>query len=81
MSSLVICIIAFHTRPARAASPPPLSRLPRSAGMICHDRPNLSLSHPHRFGTPPSAMNLSHRRSMSLCVSQLTNNEMAGVKV
>jgi hypothetical protein len=45
--------------------------LPNAAGMICHERPYLSLSQPQRSVEPP-ADNFSHGSSTSACVSQLT---------
>src|SRR5260370_39277544 len=56
------------------------SSLPRTEGMICQDRPNLSFSQPHLPFSPP-AERLSHSSSTSPCVSQFTNNEMGGVNV
>lgn len=47
------------------------SNLPNAAGMICHERPYLSLSQPQRSVEPP-ADNFSHGSSTSACVSQLT---------
>src|SRR5260370_39349779 len=56
------------------------SSLPRTEGMICQHRPNLSFSQPH-LPFAPHAESLSHSSSTSPCVSQFTNNEMAGVNV
>src|SRR6266567_4657554 len=56
------------------------SSLPKTEGMICHDRPNLSFSQPHRSFLPPSE-SFSHSSSTSCWVSQFTKNDMAGVKV
>src|SRR6266567_7379683 len=53
---------------------------PKAEGMICHDRPYLSLSQPHLSFWPPSE-SFSHSSSTSCCVSQFTKNDMAGVKV
>jgi len=49
---------------------------PSPLGTICHDSPNLSFSHPHRLGAPPSAVSFSHSSSISCCVSHATNNEI-----
>src|SRR6266478_2925438 len=54
--------------------------LPKAEGMICHDRPYLSLSQPHLCFSPPSE-SFSHSSSTSRCVSQYTKNDMAGEKV
>src|SRR5437899_4500085 len=54
--------------------------LPKAEGMICHDRPYLSLSQPHLLFCPP-AESCSHNSSTSSCVSQFTKNDMAGEKV
>src|SRR6478609_1491948 len=80
-SSLSIESIASITRFALAGSPPPPSKLPSCFGMICHDNPNLSLSHPHRLGDPPSAVSLSHRASISCWVSHPTKNETASLNL
>src|SRR5262249_34525603 len=64
-SSLSIESIVSITRFALAGSPPPPSKLPSWFGMICHDNPNLSLSHPQRLGDPPSAVSLSQSVSIS----------------
>src|SRR2546425_5995850 len=54
--------------------------LPKAEGMICHDRPYLSLSQPHLCFSPPSE-SFSHSSSTSCWVSQFTKNEIAGEKV
>src|SRR5438552_4012335 len=54
--------------------------LPKTLGMICHDKPNLSLSQPQRLFSPP-AESFSHSSSTSSCVSQLTKNEIASVNL
>jgi hypothetical protein len=56
------------------------SNLLRTDGMICQDRPYLSVSQPQRFGRPPS-QSFSQSASTSYWLSQFTNSEMAGVKV
>src|SRR6266571_8503697 len=56
------------------------SIFPRIEGMICHDRPYLSFSQPHRCFSPPSE-SFSHSSATSYCVLQLTKNDMAGVKL
>src|SRR2546425_12229888 len=48
---------------------------PKPEGTICHDTPNLSLSHPQGCFSPPSE-SPCHNRSISSCVSQLTNREV-----
>src|SRR6266571_1957458 len=53
---------------------------PKAEGMICHDRPYLSLSQPHLSFWPPSE-SFSHSSSTSCCVSQFTKNDIAGVKL
>src|SRR5271155_5129876 len=79
MSILAIPSMAFIARADFSASLLCKSS-PRIEGKICQDRPNLSVSQPHRFVCPP-AESFSHSSSTSSCVSQLTNNEMAGEKV
>src|SRR3989304_3231082 len=49
-------------------------------GMICQDRPNLSLSQPHWLCSPP-ALSLLHSSSTSCCVSQSTSSEIASVNL
>src|SRR6185437_7234992 len=71
--------MAFRTRVDFAGSLS-CNILPRIEGMICQDRPYLSLSQPHLPFSPPSE-SFSHSSSTSSCVSQLTKSEMAGVKV
>src|SRR6266513_1540753 len=53
---------------------------PKAEGMICHDRPYLSLSQPHLLFSPPSEC-FSHNSSTSSCVSQFMKNDMAAVIV
>src|SRR4249920_2786941 len=52
----------------------------KAVGTTCHDRPYLSLSQPHLDLFPPSE-SFSHSSSTSCCVSQLTTNDIASVKV
>ncbi len=51
-----------------------------AVGMICHDKPNLSFSHPHGPSSPPSE-SVSQYESTSSWVSQLTWNEIASVNL
>src|SRR5216684_7062872 len=71
--------MAFMTRFAFSTSLS-CNSLPRTDGMICHDRPYLSFSQPHLFFSPP-AESFSHSSSTSCCVSQFTKNDIAGEKV
>src|SRR5213593_1468768 len=52
----------------------------RTVGTICHDTPNLSLSHPHCTSWPP-AESFSQKWSTSSCVSQFTTNDIASVNL
>jgi hypothetical protein len=79
-SSLSIWSMAFMTRVAFAPSSS-LSIRPCAFGTICHDRPNLSFSQPHRLGAPPSAVSFAHSASISCWVSHPTKNEMASVNL
>src|SRR5438445_11041319 len=79
MSILLICNIAFMALVDFPASLPCSSSL-KIEGMICHDRPDLSVSQPHLFFSPP-AESLSQRSSTSSCVWQFTKKDIAGVKV
>jgi MFS family permease len=63
-SILVMPIIACMTRVAAARSGL-ASNAGSAAGTTCQDRPQRSVSHAHWLGTPPSAMNASHKRSTS----------------
>src|SRR6267143_136267 len=54
--------------------------LPKAEGMICHDRPYLSLSQPHLCFSPPSE-SFPHSSSTPCGVSQFTKKEIAGEKV
>src|SRR6266545_4125553 len=56
------------------------SSLGRAVGTTCHERPNLSLSHPQTPSSPPSESVLQYL-STSSCVSQLTANEIASLNV
>src|SRR6202049_2163045 len=56
------------------------NNLPKMEGMICHDRPYLSFSQPHLSFLPPSE-SFTHSSSTSCCVSQFTNNDIAGVNM
>jgi hypothetical protein len=58
MSILSISIIAFMTRFAFPASGS-ANISPRKTGLICHERPNLSLSQPHRPVDPPWLISVS----------------------
>src|SRR5229473_48650 len=57
-----------------------LISLAKAVGMICHETPNLSCSHPHLSFLPPSE-SFSHNSSTSSWVSQLTKNDTAGENV
>src|SRR4029453_5313388 len=48
----------------------------KTVGVICHDKPNLSLSQPHPDSWPPSAVSFSQKESTSFLVSQFTTNEI-----
>jgi hypothetical protein len=54
MSIFVIPIIDSNARPAAARSGPVIASS-SARGVICHDRPHLSLHHPHRLSAPPLA--------------------------
>src|ERR1035437_5174321 len=79
ISILLIPSIACMTLLALSASGSPRSSF-RMGGTICHDRPYLSLSQPHRPGSPP-LVSLSHRWSISSWPTAETNSEMASVNV
>ena len=66
MSSFVIAIIAFMTRPDFSGSGS-LNNSLSTVGTICQDKPNLSFSHPHWTGAPP-ADSFSQYASTSSCV-------------
>src|SRR6185437_2519975 len=75
MSIFFICIIACLARfELRGA----LSRIGSNSlsGVICHDIPNLSFSHPHWLSWPPSAVSLDQYSSTSSCVLQCTTKEI-----
>src|SRR5437763_1948902 len=57
-----------------------LSISPKIAGLICHDRPYLSLSQPHGPSSPPLE-SFSQNSSTSFCVLQLTENDMASANL
>lgn len=80
MSIFAIWSIACIARWALAGSAS-LSNRPNTRGMTCQESPYRSVSQPQRFGWPPPARSLSQSESTSACVSQLMNNEMAGVKL
>ena len=61
-------------RRARSGSPSPTSSF-SWRGTICHESPNRSLSHPHRPGSPPSAVSEPHSRSTSAWSSHSMTNE------
>src|SRR6266704_3152581 len=52
MSILFICIIASNARLATARSGS-VTALVRAIGVICQDRPHLSLHQPHALSSPP----------------------------
>src|SRR5436190_2239436 len=53
---------------------------PKAVGMICHHKPYLSFSHPHRLFSP-LAESFSHSSSTACCVSQFTKREIASVNL
>src|SRR5437899_2965068 len=53
---------------------------PRMAGLICHERPNLSLSHPHGPFSPPSE-SFSQYSSTSSWDLQSTDSEIPSVNL
>src|SRR5437867_11296697 len=67
------------TRPALLGS---LSRsiTPKIVGLICHDKPYLSLSQPHAPSSPPS-VSFFQSSSTSSCVLQSTENDTASVNL
>ena len=48
-------------------------------GVICHDRPHLSLHQPHSLAWPPLSMIAFHRRSVSAWSSVAIWNEKASL--
>src|SRR6266436_3042699 len=79
MSIFSICSIACQTLSDFSASVS-CNSSPKTEGMTCQDRPNLSVNQPHLCFSPPSE-SFSHSSSTSGCVSQFTKNDIAGVKV
>src|SRR5438270_5855276 len=79
ISILSICSIACMTLFDFSASLS-CNILPSTEGIICHERPYLSLSQPHLFFLPP-AESFSQNSSTSCWVSHVTKNDMAGVKL
>src|SRR5205809_2410342 len=79
MSIFFILSIASMPRPAflRPLSP---SITPKMVGLICHDKPYLSLSQPHGPSSPPSESS-SQNLSTSSWVLQCTENDMASVNL
>src|SRR5687768_10052128 len=51
-SILFICIIASKARLAAAVSGPVIASV-RAIGVICQDKPHLSVHQPHAFSCPP----------------------------
>src|SRR3990172_12315350 len=78
MTIFFILSMAFNAARALFLSECPRKR-PSCLGMICHERPYLSLSQPH-CSAAGTAERLSKYRSTSCCVSQFTRNEMASLK-
>jgi hypothetical protein len=68
MSSFFIVIIAEKAR-CDAALSDVFNSASIGRGTICHDKPYLSVSHPHWLSCPPS-VSLRHNVSTSSCVSQ-----------
>src|SRR3972149_6049876 len=77
---LFILSMACITRFALSGSLSP-NISPKADGIICHDKPYLSLSQPHMLSSPPSAVSFTHNSSTSSWVSQSTKNEMASLNL
>src|SRR3981081_2662486 len=79
MSIFFILNIASMTLFDFAGSASP-SICPRTVGLICHDKPYLSLSQPQGPCSPP-AESFSQNVSTSSCVLQSTEKDMASVNL
>src|SRR5260370_18438971 len=77
ISILRICSIERMTRCA-VSEFPSVSISGSAFGMICHERPNLSLSQPQGPSSPSFASSLQ-KWSISCCVSQWTCNDTASL--
>src|SRR6185312_559387 len=64
MSIFFMVIIASKARLAAARSGSETASI-KARGVICHDRPNLSLHQPHSLSAPPLPTIAFHRRSVS----------------
>ena len=64
MSIFFICIIASKARLATAGSES-VTAFVRTIGVICQDRPHLSLHQPHALSSPPLPTIAFHYRSVS----------------
>ena len=49
----IFCIVSIASNARFATSPPLAIASVRTRGVICHDRPHLSLHHPHWLSAPP----------------------------
>src|SRR6478672_6299637 len=78
MSIFFIVIIASNARLAAAGSGSVMESV-SARGVICHDRPHLSLHQPHSLSCPPSPTIAFHRRSVSAWSSVATWNENASL--
>jgi hypothetical protein len=78
MSILRMPIIASNTRFAVAGSGSASASV-RARGVICHDRPHLSLHQPHALSSPPLPMIAFHRRSVSAWSAVATWTEKASL--
>ena len=78
MSIFRIVIIASNARLAAARSGS-ASAAVRARGVICHDRPHLSLHQPHSLSWPPFSTIAFHRRSVSAWSSVAIWNENASL--
>src|SRR5438445_2328041 len=79
MSIFFILSIAVITLPAFLGSLS-ASISPRTVGVICHERPYLSLSQLHALSSPPS-VSFFQSMSTSACVLQSTANDTASVNL
>ena len=67
MSIFRIVIIASKARLAAAGSGS-LMASTRARGVICHERPHLSLHQPHSLSSPPLRTIAFHKRSFGLVI-------------
>src|SRR6185437_12802929 len=78
MSIFLICIIASKARFAARRSASAIASV-RARGVICQDRPHLSLHQPHALSWPPFPTIAFHKRSVSAWSSVATWNENASL--